>query len=1176
MRALLRGLGASLGALALVPVLGAAPALAGAWWHLSARSAPTNLAPGGRGLILVAANDIGDSPVEGGVSHITISDQLPQGFAVAGGIEAVKAHRSFETAEEARNWSCTLNGAREVSCASVLSIPTFEGLELEIPVEVQEPAGTEASVPNTVSVSGGREPGGAGVAEGTLTRPVRISEEPVGFGIEAGGFALAPENDRGEAETQAGGHPFQLTANVGFDQVVEQLPEGKGLRPSSPALAKNLSFSLPPGLLGDVNASERCSEADFSALGPNFTNLCPSGSVVGVATVSVNIRVPAFGYVTHSVPLFNLVPGHGEPARFGFEIFKVPVMLDTSVRTGGDYGVTVKVTNAPQTAQILASQVTFWGTPSDPEHDNARGWPCLIGGVYASGATCTAPSEPSNTALLSLPTSCTGQLDSLMTGEAWSGGQLDSGYLALQDIHGEALAGLTGCERVPFSATIGVQPMQASEQGAADEAVASASTPAGLGVKVTVAQQATLDGEAVAGDSDVQSTSVALPEGVLLNPSAANGLQACSEAQIGYQGPGADVGDPFSAGAPEPTHFSSEPAQCPAGSKLGTVRIKTPLLGEELGGSVYLASPAPQAESGQNPFNSLLALYIVAESEALGLTVKLAGEGELDPATGRLTTRFQDTPQVPFEELNLDLFGGPRGPLTTPPFCGSYQTRASFTPWSGAPALQTGSNPEEFTTSTGPEDEPCPDARQPFGPGIEAGSTDLQAGAFTSFTLQLTRPGADEQLTGIKMQLPPGNAALLKNVTPCPEPQAAQGTCGPEAEIGQATATAGLGPDPYTVTGGRVYITGPYEGAPYGLSIVTPAVAGPFNLGNVVVRARIEVDQHTAQVTITSALPTYVQGIGRPASGVPLQLRTVNVTVDRPDFEYNPTNCTRSSIGAILTGAQGASADTSIPFQMAGCRALPFKPGVSASTQGRTSKADGASLALRFNSKSGEAHVAKTILTIPAILPARLTTIQKACVARIFETNPATCPEGSVIGAATVRTPVLKGPLTGPIYLVSHGNAAWPDAELVLQGEGITIILDGQTAIKKGVTTSSFLSVPDAPFESVEATLPEGPHSALTTNLPLKDHYSLCGQHLTIPTALAGQNGVAVTETVKVAVEGCKRAKPSRAKALTSVQKLKRALVVCRKRHKRSSAKRAACERVVRGRSAPGKQRHGG
>ena len=364
----------------------------------------------------------------------------------------------------------------------------------------------------------------------------------------------------------------------------------------------------------------------------------------------------------------------------------------------------------------------------------------------------------------------------------------------------------------------------------------------------------------------------------------------------------------------------------------------------------------------------------------------------------------------------------------------------------------------------------------------------------------------------------------------------------------------------------------PYGGAPFGLSIVTPAVAGPFDLGDVVVRSKIEINPHTAQVTISSSLPTFVQGIGMPPSGIPLALKQIYVNVNRTNFEYNPTSCNPMRIEGTLTGAGGAASNISSPFQVANCASLPFKPTVSASTQGKTSKADGASLKLTFKSRTGEAHVAKTILTIPAILPARLTTIQKACLAAVFETNPASCPEGSDIGTAVVHTPVLKNPLTGPIYLVSHGNAAWPDAELVLQSEGITVILDGQTAIKKGVTTSSFQTVPDAPFETVEATLPEGPHSALTTNLPLKDHYSLCGQHLTIPTSLTGQNATIVNQNVKVAVQGCSAVKANKTRKLTRAQELTRALVACRKSHKHSHAARTSCERKARKTDAPKKK----
>ncbi len=936
--------------------------------------------------------------------------------------------------------------------------------------------------------------------------------------------------------------------------------EGKtDLVPGAPALPRNLAFKLPPGLLGNVTATERCSALQFQSFYRN-SNLCPAASVVGVATVTA-LEPNRFGYFTKAVPLFNLEPAQGEPARFGFEADWIPVTLDASLRSGSDYGVTVSVNDATEAAQVLSAQVSFWGTPDAASHDGSRGWACIRGGAEnPSSEPCQAPSSHSSTAFLTLPSACGGQLISQLQGEAWSG-QAISGESALQGPRGEALQDLAGCPGLPFEPSIAAQSEEQQSEGGPPQQIHSASTPTGLAVDVHLDQQGTLS-EGSAGDADLKSTTVTLPEGMLLSPSAANGLQACSEAQIGFQGEPSEP-DPLSPAQAQPLSFSEEAPACPEASKLGEVQIKTPLLAQELKGSVYLAEPAPLGEVAKNPFHSLIALYITAESQSLGIRVKLAGEGKIDTQTGQISTTFKDTPQVPFEDLKLKLFGGPRGPVSTPAHCGAYPTNASFTPWSGNEASSVLSDPGELSIESGPGGSACPNGALSFSPSFGAGSESPQAGAFTSFQLQIAHPDGDQALSGVSLQLPAGVAALLSSVSTCPEPQASRGECNGASEIGKASASAGLGPDPYTEQG-RVYITGPYEGAPFGLSIVTPAVAGPFDLGNVIVRASINVDPHTAQVTIKSGLPTFLQGAGMPATGIPLQLKAINVSVDRPNFEYNPTSCAPMKIEGTLSGAEGASQSVSSPFQVANCAALPFKPQVQAQTQGKTSKANGASLSLKFKDQKGQANVAKTVLTIPAILPARLSTIQKACLAKTFEANPASCPEGSDIGSAIVHTPVLKSPLTGPIYLVSHGNAAWPDAELVLQGEGITVILDGQTAIKKGITTSSFEAVPDAPFESLEATLPEGPHSALTTNLPIKAKYSLCGQKLSIPMVLSGQNGAVIEQKTKVSVQGCGAVKATKAKKLTRAQRLKRALSLCRKRFRHSKTRRQRCEAKAR------------
>jgi hypothetical protein len=523
---------------------------------------------------------------------------------------------------------------------------------------------------------------------------------------------------------------------------------------------------------------------------------------------------------------------------------------------------------------------------------------------------------------------------------------------------------------------------------------------------------------------------------------------------------------------------------------------------------------------------------------------------------------FENTPEVPFSDLKLHVFGGPRASVATPSHCGSYSSEASFIPWSSEEAAHSTTS---FGITSGVGDTSCPAGPLSFAPAFQAGSVSSQAGAFTPFTLEIGRRDGDQALGELTVHLPPGVAALLSSVTPCSEPAAREERCGSESLIGRTTAYAGLGSEPITL-GGEAYLTGPYKGAPFGVEVVTPAVAGPFNLGNVTVRSAVFVDPHTAAATIASdSLPTMVRGI-------PAQLKQINVIVDRQGFTFNPTYCGSLKIEGTVGGAEGAVYPVSSPFQATNCANLPFTPKLTATTTGHASKADGTSLTVKVTSSLGQANIAKTVLVLPSRLPARLTTIQKACLAATFEANPASCPEGSVIGSAIARTPVLKSALVGPAYLVSHGNAAWPDVEFILQGEGIKLILDGQTAIKKGVTTSSFNSVPDAPVESFEAILPQGPHSALTANVPEKDHYSLCGQSLVVPTTLTGQNGKVIEQKTKVAIQGCAAVKAAKAKKLTRAQKLAKALHACRTKHKRSKAKRQNCERRARKAYGPKKR----
>jgi len=1128
-RASLGILGAAV-ALVLAVCAGATPAFAVApRWRLDSRSAPTNLAPGTKGLIIASASNLGDESVSGRETPITVTDELPPGLKVILPLPAGVGKQTAGEPSQFRTLDCSAEGLNKVSCATKnkvgeLTPPVrpYYRLELAIPVEVEPGASGE----NHVSVTGGRAYECNEVPEGTgkftsplcqeageepeegvgkyekqlggpapgasSSRPIKVNSSPTEFGDEA--YELSAENEDGSLDNRAGTHPFQLTTTIALNKTIEE-----GDTPASAGLVKNLHFALPPGLLGDPNAVPQCSDADFSSIGKANVNACPSNTAIGVAVTELGHPTGVPGHLTETIPVFNLVPAPGEPARFGFEIFKVPVIFDTAVRTDGDYGVTVSVTNATEAGWVLGSQVSFWGEPGDPRHDQSRGWACLQG-ESVLGERCKPPEERSTKPFLDLPTSCVGGLTTEMLGSSWTGGSLKEEF---------SLPALGGCEQLPFTPSMTVQPI-AEAEGDKAPPTTSANSPTGLRVDVKLPQKETTLAARGLAEADDKDSTVALPEGIQLSPAAANGLTSCSEEEVGFKSQQSTIPDPFAPGAPEPLQFSTAPANCPSASKVGVVHINTPLLPNELEGGVYIA--AQEA----NPFGSLFAVYIVAEDPVSGVRVKLAGRVTPNVETGQLTTTFENTPQTPFEALRLEFFGGPHASISTPPLCGNYTTAASFTAWSGASAAPNSEEP--FVISSGPGGSAC-FATLPLAPGFSAGSSNLQAGGYTSFTVNITRPDTNQALTGLTMHLPSGLAGMLSHVTLCDEADANAGTCPPASLVGHATASAGLGSEPFTQSG-QVFITEKYKGAPFGLSIVTPTQAGPFNFGNLVVRSTINIDRTTAALTISNPLPTMINTASHQ-TGIPAQLKQISVTVDRPEFQFNPTNCTPSKVEATFTGSQGSSTTESTPLQVANCKSLPFKPKFEASTEGRASKTEGASLRVKVTSGFGQANIGKTDLTLPIQLPARLTTIQKACTAAAFEANPATCPEGSNVGTATVHTPVLKNPLTGPAYLVSHGSAKFPDVEFVLQGEGITLILDGATDIKKGITYSRFDAVPDAPVSTFETVLPRSPHSALTSNVAASAKYSLCGANLVMPTTLTGQNGAVVKQNTKIAVTGC-------------------------------------------------------
>jgi hypothetical protein len=1015
------------------------------------------------GKIVLTVANLGDASANGETTPVTVTDKLPAGLRAVG-IEGVAG--SGLGADAPGPVLCSLG---TLSCTFSHSLVAFDRIEIVISVVVEGAASGEL---NEVSVSGGE------AKSASLKRPVMIGGDH-SFGVED--YEMTPEEVGGAPDTQAGSHMFQLTTTLTLNDTANADPV---------RLAKDLNFKLPAGLVGNPTPLPKCTLAQFNT--PDFVNQyynsCPAQSAVGVALLSVSgasVSIPELPAVTFVVPVFNLEPAVGEPARFGFSLFRAGVFLDTKVRTGSDYGVTVNVSNITQTAAFVKNEVIFWGVPGDPRHDKQRGWACLedIRGS-ANQNPCEASQQQHPLPLLTLPTSCSGSpLQTDVEGDSWA----DPGTFNTYGLT-EPMPTLDGCNRLPFGPTIDVAPDSQA-----------ASTPSGLTVGVHVPQDLNLNGAGLS-EADVKDTTVTLPAGVALNPAAADGLQSCSESQVALN--------------------ENAPAACPEASKVATVEIESPLLPEPLVGEVYLAA------QNANPFGSLVALYLVAEDPTAGVLIKVAGEVKLDPVTGQLVSTFKNTPQLPFEDLKLHFFGGSRAPLNNPGLCGGYTTTSSIAPWSGNAAAEPSS---EFQILSGPNGIGCANPL-PFNPYMTGGTTNIQAGGFSPFTMTVSREDGQQPIKTFQLHMPPGVSGLLTGLKLCGETEADAGTCGPESLIGETTVSVGDGGSPFAVTGGKVYITGPYEGAPFGVSVVVRAKAGPYDFGNVIVRGTIRVDPITAALTVTIdetgpyKIPTILDGI-------PLQIRHINFTTTRPGFTFNPTDCDAMSVTGTMSSTEGTTVPLSVPFQVTNCAVLGFKPGFKVSTAGKTSRAKGASLSVKLTYPKvpfgSQSNIKSVKVDLPKQLPSRLTTLQKACTAAQFQSNPAGCPAASMVGHATAITPLIPVPLTGPAYFVSYGGAKFPELVIVLQGYGVTLDLHGETFINKaGITSSTFHTVPDAPVGSFELTLPQGPYSALAAN------GNLCTtKKLTMPTSFVAQNGATIKQSTPIAVTGC--AKHKKAKKAT-------------------------------------------
>jgi hypothetical protein len=911
--------------------------------------------------------------------------------------------------------------------------------------------------------------GGGAAAPASTVDPVLVTPDPPfpPFGVDA--FDAHVDRDAaGTALTQAGGHPYSASTSFDVTTARDPSPFVAALRPVEPV--KDVVVDLPPGFIGNPHGVARCTAPELAITqgSTTATPLCSSASQVGTAFV----RHSGQGEASNTIgplPLFNMVPPPDAPARLGFNAFGTIVTIDVRVRSDSDYGITATVKNASEGLALIGSTVTLWGDPSDPSHTPERACPGERN-PWDNGPSCTS-SAPS-AAFLRNPTSCNPNPDVGLTTtvsvdswfnpgvfqQATSESHLPPGYPFAPADWGLP-RGPDGCENVPFDPKLDGQPLAGSKAG----------QPAGFAFDLTLPQT---DAFNSIGESDLKKAVVTLPEGVRVNPSSADGLAGCSSAQIGLR--------------------STADATCPDASKLGDVTIETPLLEDPLTGGVYLATPF------DNPSRSLVALYIVVRGQ--GVTIKVAGSAQMDPVTGQITATFDENPQAPFSRLRLQFDSGPRAPLTLPNRCGTFTTHAELTGWNGRPAVSSDSS---FTVS-----ESCPGG---FSPTLNAGTDNPLSGAHSPFALQVKRSDADEEISTLDTTLPQGLSAVLKGVTQCPEsalaafpnpPVAGQGAtelasphCPAASQVGKVIVGAGAGTNPFYVDTGKAYLAGPYRGAPLSLAFVTPAVAGPFDLGNVLVRAAAHIDPVTAQVTAKAdPLPQALQGI-------PLDIRDVRVHMDRPNFMLNPTSCDPMSVDASLISTEGTAASARDRFQLAECSRLGFKPRLTFSLRGKTNRGAHPAFTAILKPRAGDANISKVSVALPKSEFLDQAHIRTVCTRAQFASS--TCPRGAIYGFATVTTPLFDQPLRGPVYLRSSSNLL-PDLVPDLRGPAelpIRIESAGRVDEVNGGIRNTFDFVPDAPFTKFVLRL-KGGNKGL-----LQNSRNICRQAFRATVKMGAHNG---------------------------------------------------------------------
>ena len=900
----------------------------------------------------------------------------------------------------------------------------------------------------------------------------------VGLGLADRSQAQVPiyDFDVRASSGQAGGHP-DVSVRLEVGTLATETPEACFCN-----AIRDITVNTPAGLVGVPSNLAQCTTSEL------VSGVCPVDSQVGVVVVRLYAPLESGGaYFVQ--PLYNMEPRPGQLALLATPapLLATPIYTNVSARTESDYGLEFKTFGLPRLVPPNEITQFTWGVPADHKHDIQRfsvtgsksvfcfegnplpfvyedSFPTEFCGGPPGPNVATAPATP----FLLGPTTCTGALLATLDTSGYENGREHA-----DDLYPET----TGCDQLAFNPSLSAAPTTTETD-----------SPSGLNVNLKVPQFLS---PSAPSPSQIKGVTVSLPAGLTIDPNVADGKTSCSDAEAAFG--------------------SREEAHCPEYSKIGSLTINSSALPAPLPGYIYLGEPLP---------GDRYRLLLVADG--FSLHIKLPGTATPDPRTGQVTVSFKNLPQTPFQEFDMHFFGAERGLLATPTECGKYEVRSEFEPWAAELPNQTSN--QFFTIDSGPGGTACPAGARPFSPRTVAGVTDNTGGAHTSFSFDLNRGDGEQALTAVDVKTPPGFAAVLAGIPYCPDAAlaatAAEGASGlaeraapncPAASlIGSASATAGAGSRPIAFPG-KVYLAGPYKGAPLSLAIVTPSVAGPYDLGNVVIRVAILVDPVDAHITaLSDPLPLIV-------GGIPLRLRGVTVVLDRPNFAINPTNCSPFAVITRAFGDQGGSADGSIPFQVAGCGALPYGPKLSLKLRGGTARRGHPAIRATFTAKRGESNTRLVSVALPKGELLDNSHLGNVCTRPQFSAG--SCPASSMLGTASASTPLLAEPLSGNVYLRANPGGKLPNVVMDLRGQFRIELVGTIDTVRGGALRTTFETVPDAPVSSFTLDLLGGAKGLI------QNSESLCGaKRKKATTRMVGQNGATLKGADAAERELCRQA----------------------------------------------------